>query len=70
MIAMLRPDKSTIIFEDEFGGEVFYARYLNEHAFRIRGTTWMHGQYVHLDNPAAPRASFSDTCLEGASSLP
>jgi len=47
-----RPDKSTLIIEDQYGNVALDARYLNERAFRITGTLHYQGQTIPLQFPA------------------
>jgi len=48
---MLRPDKSTILIEDEYGKEVLRTRFSNPRAFSISGTLYYKGKSLPIDLP-------------------
>jgi hypothetical protein len=52
------PDKSTLIVEDAFGSEVFYARYANKRLFRVRGKLNIDGQEFDI-----PYAGVTGGCI-------
>ena len=51
-IYMLRPDKSTVILENQYGSELLYARYLNPRAFTLRGVITSDGVDANLEQNA------------------
>jgi hypothetical protein len=55
---MFRPDKSTVIVEDQFGRQMLYARFLNEHAFRLKGTLVYKDVQFPLELP-----NFKNSCM-------
>ena len=57
-IAMLRPDKSTVIFEDAVGNEMFRATYLNRNSFVLSGYVISGTTQFNLDNP-----NFHNVCM-------
>jgi len=42
-LLMKRPDKSTLVVEDQYGNEVLNAHYINEHAFQLTGVMTIPG---------------------------
>jgi hypothetical protein len=50
-IAVLRPDKSTVLFEDGSGNELFRARYINPHVFALSGYLVSEGKEMPLQMP-------------------
>lgn len=55
-VHLLRPDKSTVIIDDEFGNEMVRARFLNPKAFSISGVVIYGGTRIPL-NLGAPGSS-------------
>jgi autotransporter adhesin len=55
---MLRPDKSTILIQNEFGGNILKARFMNPMVFSVSGTLLYKGNTIPVDNP-----NMIDTCL-------
>lgn len=47
-IHVLRPDKSTVLIEDDFGETVLRARYLNPQAFQVDGSIPYRGRIIPL----------------------
>jgi len=53
---MLRPDKSTVIIEDQFGEEMLHARFLNRQAFSLSGVLHYKGTTIPLEAPFMQRS--------------
>src|SRR3990172_385969 len=58
-LQLIRPDKNTIIIEDEYGEEVLNARFLNPKAFRINGILNYKGRKIKLEIPMMRDNCFS-----------
>ncbi len=61
---MLRPDKSTIIIEDQYGKEVLNARFLNRQAFRLNGVLQYRATAFPLDLPNFKNSCFSNNGVD------
>jgi hypothetical protein len=51
ILAVLRPDVSTLIIEDEYGSEVLTIRYMNPSAIKINGIMHVEDRTIDLSNP-------------------
>ena len=61
---MLRPDKSTVIIEDQYGKEVLNARFLNRQAFRLSGVLQYKTTAFPLELPNFKNSCFSNNGVD------